>query len=325
MLKDQFGRTHDYLRISITDNCNFRCLYCMPDEKIDFLRQNHLMSSDEIFSIAKIFTDLGVNKIRLTGGEPLMRKDFGEILFKISLLPAKLGLTTNGLLIDRYLEDFKPAGLTGINISLDSLNKEKFKSITQRDNFDRVWQNILSCVDADMHVKINMVLMKGTNEDEIFDFVNLTKELPVHIRFIEYMPFDKNGWHSEKVLEGDKVLKSIEENYSIFKLTDRKNDTDRKFGIFGHAGTIAFISTLTHSFCGGCNRLRLTADGKMKNCLFGLEEFDLLGTLRSGQDLRPVIENGVFRKHKKLGGQFDDYKTIDPQTIKNRSMIKIGG
>jgi len=325
MLIDQHNRTHDYLRISITDNCNFRCTYCMPDEKLSFLKQQFLMSPDEIFALSKTFVQLGVYKIRLTGGEPLVRKDFGEIISKLSLLPIKIGITTNGLLIDKYLKEIKIANISSINISLDTLNSDKFKSITKRNHFAKVWENIKLCIQENIHVKLNMVVIKDVNDDELMDFVNLTKEFPIHIRLIEFMPFDQNNWSKEKVLSNDIALQKISKQFPLFKLKDGKNDTDKKFGIFGHSGTISFISTLSDSFCSKCNRMRITADGKMKNCLFGKDELDLISALRKGENIIPIIEKSIFMKHQKLGGQFDDYKNIEPHSLENRSMIKIGG
>src|SRR5690606_32925394 len=166
---------------------------------------------------------------------------------------------------------------------------------------------------------------KGINDDEVFDFIDLTRDLPVHVRFIEFMPFYKNKWDKEKVVNNQEILSKISEKYSLFKLQDRKNDTDKKFGVWGHLGTVCFISTLTDSFCSTCNRIRLTADGKMKNCLFGTEEFDILGTFRRGENIIPLIEKAILRKHQKLGGQFNDYQNIQPELLENRSMIKIGG
>lgn len=325
MLKDQYHRIHDYLRISITDNCNFRCIYCMPDERISFLKQKFLMTPDEIFTISKIFTELGVNKIRLTGGEPLVRKDFGEIIKRISLLPIKIGITTNGLLLDKHLNELKSADISSLNISIDSLDKEKFKQIVQRNHFENVWKNILLCIEEGFHVKLNVVLMKGINDDEVMDFVNLTKDWPIHVRFIEFMPFSQNNWNKDRVLNNELVLQEIENHFSLFKLTDGKSDTDKKFGIFGHSGTISFISTLSDSFCSMCNRMRITADGKMKNCLFGKDEFDIIQSLRNGEDIVPIIEKAILKKHPKLGGQFDDYMSLEAKHLENRSMIKIGG
>jgi len=297
----------------------------MPHENITFMKQKFLMSSDEIFQLAKIFVELGVNKIRLTGGEPTIRKDFGEIISKISVLPVKIGLTTNGLLLDRYLETLLNADISSINISIDSLKKEKFRDITQRDHFDKVWENIQLCLDHHIHVKLNMVVMKDINHHEIFDFVNLTKDLPIHVRFIEFMPFAENNWDRAKVFSNTNAIEMIADKYPLFKLQDGKNDTDKKFGIFGHVGTLCFISTLTDTFCSTCNRMRITADGKMKNCLFGKDEFDLITPFRKGEDIVPLIEEAVFKKHKALGGQFVDYLTVNPEDLENRSMIKIGG
>lgn len=325
MLKDQYSRIHDYLRISITDNCNFRCIYCMPNERISFLKQKFLMTPDEIFTISKIFSQLGVKKIRLTGGEPLVRKDFGEIIKRLSLLPIKIGITTNGLLLDKYLDSIKKADISSVNISIDSLNKEKFNQIVQRNHFEKVWENILLCIKEGIHVKLNIVLMKGINDDEILNFVNLTKDLPIHVRFIEFMPFFQNNWDKDRVLSNDLVLNQIKDNFSLFKLTDGENDTDKKFGIFGHSGTISFISTLSDSFCSTCNRMRITADGKMKNCLFGKDEFDIIKPLRNGENIVSLIEMAIFKKHQKLGGQFEDYNSLKPEYLENRSMIKIGG
>lgn len=325
MLKDRYNRIHDYLRISITDHCNFRCTYCMPDEKISFLKKQYLMTSEEIFEISKIFVGLGVNKIRLTGGEPLVRKDFGEIINKLSVLPITIGITTNGLLIDQYMEAIKKARISSINISLDTLNKEKFTSITQRNYFEKVWENILLCHKENLHVKLNMVLINGTNDDELMDFVALTKKLPIHIRFIEFMPFDQNNWDKSKVLNNQIAQERINQEYPLFKLQDGHNDTDKKFGIFGHSGTISFISTLSDSFCSTCNRMRITADGKMKNCLFGKDELDLITAYRNGENIIPIIEKSIFLKHQKLGGQFDDYTHLQADLLENRTMIKIGG
>jgi cyclic pyranopterin phosphate synthase len=297
----------------------------MPEESISLMPPQKLMQTDEIFSIAKVFTSLGVKKIRLTGGEPLVRKDFTAVVERLSMLPVQLALTTNGMLLDRYKTALQKSGIQSVNISLDTLDPAKFLQITQRDQFQKVWDNILMCIDQGIYVKLNIVLIKGFNDDEVFDFINLTKKIPVHLRFIEFMPFDKNEWNKDKVVHNQLVLESVAQQYELFKLRDDKNDTAKKFGIFGHAGTVSFISTLSDSFCGNCNRMRITADGKMKNCLFGAEEFDILGAFRKGENIIPIIERCLLKKHKMLGGQFDDYTNIDPDKLQNRSMIKIGG
>lgn len=326
MLFDSYNRIHDYLRISLTDNCNFRCTYCMPEEKIQCLPSSRLMQKDEIIALANIFTGLGIRKIRLTGGEPLLRKDFPDIYAELSRLPVTLTLTTNGFWLDRYIELFKNSGLKSLNISIDTLDREKFFTITRRDHLDTVWRNIQMMIDQGFDVKLNTVLMKNVNENEIHDFIDLTRRLPLHVRFIEFMPFDKNGWDKEKVVSIDDVLPGIYEKYHVTKLLDEKHDTAKKFKVSGYVGTFAFITTMSQPFCGDCNRLRLTADGKIKNCLFGKEELDLLTALRNGEDVESLIRLSVQRKHAMMGGQFQgSYLDTDAANVHNRSMIKIGG
>src|SRR5690606_28652790 len=195
ILTDSFGRKHNYLRISLTEKCNLRCTYCMPEDGLLLTPKDQLMTADEIYEIASTFVQQGVYKIRLTGGEPLVRKDFSAILQKLSTLKAELSITTNAILIDRYLQDFKDYGLNKLNVSLDSLSPEKFKFITRRDQLQKTYDNILLLIKEGFHVKVNAVLIKGVNDDEIIDFVNLTKALPISVRFIEFMPFDGNKWN----------------------------------------------------------------------------------------------------------------------------------
>ena len=326
MLVDNHKRIHDYLRISLTDSCNFRCQYCMPDENIQCLPNKHLMQVDEIEQIAATFVDLGVNKVRLTGGEPLVRKEFREILQRLSKLPVEISLTTNAVLAHKFIADFKAAGVRSINVSLDTLNSETFKRITKRDQFHKVWDNILLLLKEGFRMKINTVAIEGVIEKEILDFVAITKDLPLHVRMIEFMPFEGNHWNSKKVITAKQMLEWVETEYDMVKLKDEPHATAKKYKAIGHEGTFAFITTMTEHFCGDCNRMRLTADGKMKNCLFGSEEMDLLGMLRAGKPIEPLIRNSVLRKHAVMGGQFKrSYKNADASQLKNRSMIKIGG
>ncbi len=326
MLLDGFNRRHNYLRISLTDKCNMRCFYCMPEEDYAFMPSSQLMQADEIETLAKTFIKLGVDKIRLTGGEPLVRKDAAQIIDALSALPITLTLTTNGVQLHKFLPQLKAAGIRSLNISLDTLNAEKFALVTRRNHFNQVWQNIGAAVDAGMHVKVNVVAMKGINEDEMNDFVAWTKHTPVHVRFIEFMPFDGNRWSSNKVMTLTEILSIIESRYDVIKLKDEVNDTTKKYIVPGHAGTFAVISTMTAPFCGTCNRMRLTADGKMKNCLFGKEETDLLTALRTGQDVEELIRQNILGKHAAHGGQFlNTLENIKAETIQNRSMIAIGG
>lgn len=284
------------------------------------------MQVDEIEHIARKFVDLGVNKIRLTGGEPMVRKEFPEILSRISKLPVELSLTTNAVLAHKYIENLKAAGVRSLNISLDTLNAETFKKITKRDQFQRVWDNILLMLKEGFRVKINVVGIDGVIEKEILDFVAITKDLPLHVRIIEFMPFEGNHWNSKKVVTAEQMLKWVEQEYDMVKLKDEPHATAKKYKAIGHEGTFAFITTMSQHFCGDCNRMRITADGKMKNCLFGSEEMDLLGAVRRGEDIEPLIRTSVLRKFKVMGGQFSkSYTDAEASKLKNRSMIKIGG
>ncbi|TDH21458.1 GTP 3',8-cyclase MoaA [Segetibacter sp. 3557_3] len=326
MLVDNFNRTHNYLRISLTDNCNLRCFYCMPEEDYAFAPHAQLMQVEEIQEIAETFVALGVNKIRLTGGEPLVRKDAAKIITGLSRLPVELTMTTNGVRLHEFAAVINDANIRSVNISLDTLNKEKFQLVTRRNNFDRVWQNIQLMLDMGVHVKINVVAMAGLNETEINDFIAWTKDTPVHVRFIEFMPFTGNKWTSNKVVSWQQILAQVETEYSYLPLKGSANDTAKKYIVPGHKGTFAIISTMTSPFCGTCNRMRLTADGKMKNCLFSKEETDLLSALRSGQFIAPLIRQSIAAKAAELGGQFGKIlDQVHPEDILNRSMISIGG
>lgn len=326
MLIDNYNRIHNYLRISLTDNCNLRCFYCMPEENYKFAPSSQLMQADEIEAIAGTFVKLGVNKIRLTGGEPLVRKDADKIISSLAQFPVALTLTTNGTRLHEFTDILQQANVRSINVSLDTLDPEKFNLITRRNNFARVWENIHLLVDQGIYVKINVVAMKGLNDNEIIDFIQWTKHTPVHVRFIEFMPFSGNKWSSNKVLTLQQILQIIEQEYSFIPLKGEPNDTAKKYIVPGHAGTFAVISTMTSPFCGTCNRMRLTADGKMKNCLFSKNETDLLTALRNNEDIEPLIRASVTSKAKELGGQFvSNYEELQSDEIQNRSMIAIGG
>lgn len=325
MLKDTFQRVHNYLRISLTDACNFRCLYCMP-ESMQFMPSARLMNAHEIMQIADCFVRLGTAKIRLTGGEPLARKDARYILHLLSSLPVDLTLTSNGYFVHEFIQDFLQAGIRSVNISLDTLSPARFKTMTRRDGFQQVWNNILNLLEHGIRVKINCVVMKGVNDDEVVNFVALTKELPLHVRFIEFMPFQSNAWQGAAVFPFHEMMQQIESHYSVIKLRDEQHDTTKKFIVPGHVGTFAAITTMTQPFCSGCNRMRLTADGKMKNCLFSKDETDILTALRNGQAIEPLIRQNILDKKSETGGQLlRNYEQIDPELVKNRPMIQIGG
>lgn len=326
MITDTFGRIHNYLRVSLTDNCNLRCFYCMPDEEYEFTAASKLMQPDEILEICSIFVGLGVNKIRLTGGEPLVRKDAANIILALSTLPVKLSLTTNATRLHEFVAILKKANVRSLNISLDTLQPDKFLLLTRRDQFQQVRNNIDLVLAENFDVKINVVVMKGLNDNEINDFVAWTKDVPVHIRFIEFMPFSGNKWTSNQVFTLREMLDTVKTTYSPETLYNGAHDTAKAFRVPGHAGTFAVISTMSEPFCEGCNRMRLTADGKMKNCLFSREETDLLTAYRRGGDIVPLIRQSIQNKFAALGGQMNtDFQHLHAEEIQNRSMITIGG
>lgn len=326
MFVDRFHRIHNYLRISLTDNCNLRCFYCMPEEDYTFTPASRLMQAGEIETLAKIFVAGGVNKIRLTGGEPLVRKDAREIILSLSKLPVALTLTTNATRLHEYADTLQEAGVRSLNISLDTLQPERFLLLTRRDLFHQVRNNIDLMIRLGFRVKVNAVIMKGVNDSELLDFVRWTKDAPVHVRFIEFMPFSGNHWASDRVVTLHEMLSRVQESFVVQPLQSDKHDTAKAFQVPGHAGTFAVISTMSEPFCAGCNRIRLTADGKLKNCLFSREETDLLTPLRQGMDVLPLITENILRKKKELGGQFTtDFEHIHAEDIDNRSMITIGG
>lgn len=329
ILQDSHGREHTYLRISLVERCNLRCFYCMPAEGVPLTPKSHIMTYEEIYEIAKTFVDHGVNKIRLTGGEPLIRKDISVILEKLSSLPVDLSITTNAVIIHKFIDVLKSNGIKNINVSLDTLEKEKFRKITLRDHFDAVYNNIQLLVKEGFNVKINTVLIRGVNDDEIIDFINLTKDLPVSIRFIEFMPFDGNRWDMSKMVSYKEVMDSVHTAFkedSIERLEDAANDTAKNYRIKGYTGSFAIISSVTNPFCDSCNRIRLTANGQLKNCLFSSTESDLLTSLREGKAIEPIIQKAVRSKLKIRGGMDSLEKLQEPGLHnQNRSMTTIGG
>jgi len=301
----------------------------MPEEGVGLSPKSHIMSFDEIYTIAKTFVDNGVTKIRLTGGEPLIRKDVTVILKKLSSLPVELAITTNAVSVNRFIDTFKECGIQNINVSLDSLDAEKFKQITRRDYFDKVYNNIILLVKKGFNVKLNAVLIKDFNDNEIIDFINLTKELPINIRFIEFMPFDGNKWDMKKMVPYKEIMSVVNTSFSedkVIRIQDAPNDTSKNYKIEGYKGSFAIISSVTNPFCDSCNRLRLTANGQIKNCLFSAKESDLLTTLREGKAIEPVIQNAIKAKLKVRGGMDTLEKLQEPELhTKNRNMTTIGG
>lgn len=326
MLIDSFGRFHNYLRISLTERCNLRCRYCMPAEGVELTPSSELLTHDEIIRLADLFVSEGVDKIRLTGGEPTIRKDIEDICSHLSNLKGlkTLAMTTNGIVLAKKLPKLKECGLGAINISLDTLVPAKFEFMTRRKGHARVMESINAAIELGYNpVKVNCVVMRGVNDDEICDFVELTREKPINVRFIEFMPFDGNVWNIKKLVSYAEMLDRVRQRFKdVKRLQDHATDTAKNFKIDDHYGSISFITSMTEHFCSGCNRLRLLADGNFKVCLFGPSEVSLRDPLRAGFDnvgLKEIIGAAVKRKKAAHAGMFDIAKTA------NRPMIHIGG
>ncbi|PHH70300.1 hypothetical protein CDD82_7215 [Ophiocordyceps australis] len=297
-LTDSFGRQHDYLRISVTERCNLRCLYCMPEEGVPLSPNKELLTTPEIILLSSLFVSEGVTKIRLTGGEPTVRRDILPLMRQIGSLRChglkELCLTTNGISLHRKLDAMIESGLTGINLSLDTLDPWQFQIMTRRKGFDAVQKSIdrvlqLKKLGAEIRLKINCVVMRGMNHDQILPFVELTRFKDIEVRFIEYMPFDGNKWNKGKMFSYAEMLDLIRTKYpDVQKVQDEKNDTSKTWKVAGFAGKVGFITSMTHNFCGTCNRLRITSDGNLKVCLFGNAEVSLRDILRQSNNGEPI-------------------------------------
>lgn len=343
MLTDAYSRIHTYLRISLGERCNLRCLYCMPPDGVPLQPEEKLLNAKEIDRLVSLFTAGGVNKVRLTGGEPLLRQDLPQIISSIAQKPnmKSIGITTNGITLSRHLPSLVEAGMTHANISLDTLDDAKFVEITRRKGLSLVLRAIEdACAMLPQgNVKINCVVMKGFNDNELRDFVNISKNLPVDIRFIEWMPFNDNGWNKNRFLSYDAMMARITSDdtgeiaslsgqgpFELQRLTDGANDTTKWWKVDGHKGRLGFITSMTNHFCGTCNRVRLTADGQLKVCLFGSTEVSLRDAMREGasdEDLTLIVRAALQRKKFALGGHgsAEGIKKAND----NRPMILIGG
>ncbi|CAL5875303.1 uncharacterized protein PFLUO_LOCUS9608 [Penicillium psychrofluorescens] len=302
-LTDTFNRQHDYLRISLTERCNLRCIYCMPEEGVELSPSEHLLTSPEIIYLSSLFVSQGVTKIRLTGGEPTVRKDIVPLMQEIGRLRQnglqELCLTTNGISLHRKLDPMVEAGLTGVNLSLDTLDPFQFQIMTRRKGFDAVMKSIdrileMNKVGAGIKLKVNCVIMRGMNDREILPFVELGREKSIEVRFIEYMPFGGNKWNQGKMFSYQEMLAVIQEKYpSLEKVADQKNDTSKTYRVPGFQGRVGFITSMTHNFCGSCNRLRITSDGNLKVCLFGNAEVSLRDIIRQENHGQPIDEDAM--------------------------------
>ena len=323
-LVDSFGRVHRDLRISVTDRCNFRCVYCMPEEGMDWTPRDELLTFEEIERIARVLVDrFSFDSIRLTGGEPTVRARLPVLVHKLSALGVDLAMTTNGATLGLLADDLVAAGLNRINISLDSLRADRFLQLTRRDALDQVLDGIDAALAAGFTpVKVNVVLMRGINDDEIVDFATFGRERGVQVRFIEFMPLDADGaWRAEQVISRDEIVAAIGAVYPLEAIT-RDHHPAELYRYSDGAGEIGIIPTVTDAFCGSCDRVRLTAEGGLRNCLFALEEEDLRGLLRGGgsdDDLAAAVAANIGAKW--AGHQINQVHFIRPA----RSMSQIGG
>lgn len=329
MLKDKHNRVADYLRIAVTDRCNLRCTYCMPEQGIKYVAKEALLTWEELLRLSRIFADHGVSKVRITGGEPLLRRDimfFIEGLSKIEGIK-KINLTTNGTVTGKYLEDLWKFGVRSINLSLDTLDKERFFQITRRDEYDKVIKCMYDMLDRGFEVKINCVVMAGVNDQDIIPFMELTKEVPISVRFIEEMPFNGEGKEAGHLIWNyKKILEKIESAYSeVQKLPDPPNSTSYNYQIKDHKGDFGIIAAYSRTFCGSCNRIRLTPKGIVKTCLYDEGIFNIKDIMRAGatdEEISLAIIEAVSGKAK------DGYEAEAKRALNfpvSESMSTIGG
>lgn len=323
-LFDRFGRKHDYLRVSLTDRCNFRCLYCMPEEGIVWQPREEILGFEEIERLVGLMVGMGIRKVRMTGGEPTLRKDYLDLVTRLSGISQleKLALTTNGFRLAQDSPALKRAGLKSINISLDSLQRDRFERITRRDELERVLAGIEAALEAGLPTKVNVVLLPGINDDEVFDFVEFVRHRTLTVRFIEFMPFLNNGWSPSQVISSEAVRKIIQTKHAMKALPWEPDDVARDYEIEGFRGTIGFVSSVTESFCSGCSRMRLSADGQLKSCLFLPATVSLRDLLRSGasdDELRLAVQ-------RCLDGKWKEHPSMMQWVQRdNKTMVQIGG
>lgn len=328
MITDSYGRTISYLRLAVTDRCNLRCTYCMPEEGLDWLPRNELMTYEEMLRICSLFVKMGVQKIRITGGEPFVRKDLLSFLKNISRITGlqELTLTTNGILTAPLVPDLKKIGIKTVNLSLDTLDNGRFIQIAHRNGLNKVMATMDKLLEYGIKVKINTVVMENKNIADIIPLVQLTKEFPVSVRFIEEMPF--NGSSHEVSLSWDylRILKHVREYFpSIVKATDPPHATAYHYTIPGHKGDIGIIAAYTRSFCGSCNRIRITPTGILRTCLYDAGKLNLKDALREGktnEELQDLITNAIL---KKTQDGWEAQNMLVAQHRQHESMATIGG
>lgn len=324
-MRDGYGRTINYLRVSVTDRCNLRCRYCMPEDGVELKKHSEILSLEEIFSLVKCSTVLGIRRVRLTGGEPLVRKNLPELVKRLADLSRieEVSLTTNATLLERFALDLKKAGLARVNISLDTLQEEKFSYITRGGRLAEVWYGIEAALKAGLNpVKLNVVVVKGFNDDEVLDFAHLTREMPLHIRFIELMPIGESRNINKEYIPVGLIKEKIAERFAIGPASGISGNGPAKYYTLENAlGTIGFIGAMSDHFCHTCNRVRLTADGKLRTCLQNGEETDLLTPLRQGASQQQL----VTRMAEAIASKPREHNMFSDNWNQWRIMSQIGG
>jgi cyclic pyranopterin phosphate synthase len=326
-LRDSWGREIKSLRVSVTDKCNFRCRYCMPAEGLEWLDRDEVLSFEEIQRLVRVLASMGVDEVRLTGGEPLVRRDLPVLVGMLAQTPGvrDLSLTTNGVLLDRFAEPLVEAGLRRLNVSLDSLSHIRFAEITRRDALDRV---LAGLAEAERYpqlrpIKVNCVAIRGFTEEEVPALAELARRKPYVVRFIEFMPLDADqAWKGDDVLTGGEIRALIEERWPLEELPAKPSSTARRFRFADGAGEIGFVNPVSEPFCSTCDRIRLTADGQLRTCLFSRREWDLKTPLRDGSSderLEELIRFAIA--HKELKHKINDAGFVRA----SRSMSQIGG
>jgi len=324
-VKDNHGRTIDYLRLAITDRCNLRCHYCMPASGLDWLKRDELLSYEEIEQLLPLFSSLGIRKLRFTGGEPFMRRDFDQLLTRVAKSNQfeSITITTNGVLTAPYVPLLKELNIHSVNLSLDTLDEKRFAAITRRDVFPDVMRTLDALMAHGIRTKINAVIMEGVNEDDILPLAKLSKELPVDVRFIEEMPFNGRGDRHAVKWNRKGLIEALENALgTLMPIESEPNATSENYSIEGHQGTVGIIAAWSRTFCGTCNRIRLTPSGEMKTCLYGRNELNLGALLRSNASTNQIaeeIEQAVLRRKK------DGIEAEAARTPLEESMATIGG
>ncbi|MEV8358225.1 GTP 3',8-cyclase MoaA [Microbacterium sp. NPDC076895] len=333
-LVDRFGRVHRDLRISLTDRCSLRCTYCMPEQGVEWLAKSSILTTDEIVRVAGVLASLGIVEVRLTGGEPLLRRDIVDVVRRVAAIegvagPLEVSMTTNGLKLPELAEPLREAGLARVNVSIDTLRRDRFAELTRRDRLDDVLSGIRAARRAGFApLKLNAVPMRGVNDDEIVDLVQFAVDNGAQMRFIEQMPLDAgHTWSRSEMVDAGEILDKLTQRFTLTPIGERGSSPSQDYLVDGGPTTVGLIASVSAPFCGACDRVRLTADGQIRNCLFAREESDLLPLLRGAEGSSPADDDAIadlLRRSiagKRAGHGIDDPGFLQPQ----RPMSAIGG